>query len=465
MRWSLVLQRLKLVPFLLNLAGCAAGAANAQSGAQQHECSIVLESSQVAAARRAVPAETRRSPRSRLVVNAEMPLAPLTRTLEARIQTRLGEGRVRIGPGGTVSYSAERGALSLSVSGNALRIETPVRARAEACRGDDCYASCAPEALVRAEVPLLLTPDYRFEKATVSVRFTRGCQVRALGGLLTLDVTPTLEAQLAPQLDRVAQEIDQQIPDIRAEIQKAWSALSTARELPISGCFVLEPLGVVQGPIADSTQVLSARFALLATPELRAVCGEPPPSNPLPPLQRDLALPEAGVLQLAMVMPLASLARAFESAGRLSSSGKQLRVARANVTARGADVDAELTLAGEVCGDVAFGASLDFNGDGQLIGLTRARLADRERARLKDAGLEPDSLLRALAASSHVMPLLSVRAFRDQAPTLAARLSQPTVEVSATVTAARAAGASARGDDLVAWLEADGAVWLRLKNP
>ena len=58
--------------------------------------------------------------------------------------------------------------------------------------------------------------------------------------------------------------------------------------------------------------------------------------------------------------------------------------------------------------------------------------------------------------------MLSVSGFRDSAPTLAAALSQRGVKVSAKVASTRAAGAAARGDELVAWLEAHGSVSLEL---
>jgi hypothetical protein len=46
---------------------------------------------------------------------------------------------------------------------------------------------------------------------------------------------------------------------------------------------------------------------------------------------------------------------------------------------------------------------------------------------------------------------------------LAQALSQPGLQVSARVSSARAAGAAARGDDLVAWIDARGSVTLKQK--
>jgi hypothetical protein len=398
-----------------------------------------------------------------LVVHAEMPLSPLQQQLESRIRPQLAEGRVRIGPAGTITYSAVRGELALSVSRTALVVEMPVQARAEACRGERCYASCEPQALVRAEVPLLLRPDYRFEKATVSARFTRGCKVRALGGFLTLDVTPTLEAQLEPELQKVARDIDRQLPDVTAEVARTWDELSKARDLPLGACLALQPIGVVQGPFTASTQTLQARFAVLATPELRAPCGETTSARPLPPLQTDLALPEQGVVHLGLVTPLASVARAFETNQPAAGTGRAFHVTRAEVTPRGDDVHAELTLAGEICGSVALGASLSFSGDGQFIELARPTVSKAEAERLADSDISSSELAAALTRAPRVTPLLSVSALRDAAPTLAHALSPASLDVSAEISSARPAGAVARDSQLVAWLAVRGALRLKQK--
>jgi hypothetical protein len=381
--------------------------------------------------------------------------------LEARVPQRLTDGRVHIGPGGTVTYSVRRGPLSVSVSHTALMIEAPVHASAEACRGDACYASCQPEAVVVAEVPLMLSPDYRFRATSVSLRFTRPCKVRALGGLLTVDLTPTLEAQLRPELQRVESEIDGQLPELATRIAAAWSELSATRELPLGGCFVLQPVGVVQGPFTPSADTLDARFAVLAYPELRASCGAPPSMVPLPLLQTDAALPEEGVVRLGMVTSLASVARAFEAAESRQASGKRFRVAHAEVTSQGSDVEAQLALTGDVCGEVGVAAHFDYSGDGQLIRLAGAELPPGERERINAAELEPAALTQALATAPRIRPLLSVQALRDAAPPLAAKLSQPALEVRAVVSSARAGGALARDEELVTFVEARGALWLK----
>lgn len=433
---------------LLVFVGCASSSSPAVDGASVTECAVQLPP-RGSAPPRPAPAPTPEAPESRVVVHAEVPLKPLERTLEARVPKQLAEGRVRIGPGGTVTYSVERGELSLRITQTALLIEAPARARAEACRGDDCYARCEPEARIVAEVPLMLSPNYRFQTTTVSATFTRGCKVRALGGFLTIDVTPTIEGQLEPELRKVAKEIDRQLPELEPRIAEAWKELAAPRELPLGGCFVLQPVGVIQGPFSPSSTALRARFAVQARPELRTTCGAAPAAPPLPPLATDATLPKDGVVQLGMVTSLDSVASSLESP----------RVKRAEVASNGPNIDAQLALSGKTCGDVALQAALDFSGDGQHIRLARPALWPGEKERLAGSGVDESELVSAV----RIAPLLSVRGFRSAAPSLASSLSQRGVEVSATVSSTRAAGATARGNELVAWLEARGAVQLKLE--
>jgi hypothetical protein len=168
----------------------------------------------------------------------------------------------------------------------------------------------------------------------------------------------------------------------------------------------------------------------------------------LPPLRLDPSMPDEGTVQLGMVTPLEGLA-------------KSLTTSQAQARAWGSDVDVALTLSGEVCGELAFTARPDFSGTGEHIGLAQPQVSLSERQRLLDSELQPAELLRQLTAGARVTPLLSVQGFRDAAPLLASAQSQPKLEISAQVSATRAAGAAARGDELVAWLEARGSVTLR----
>ncbi len=399
-----------------------------------------------------VATEPRSAALSQIVVHAEAPLATLGDQLEGRVQRRLAEGRFGIGPAGSVSYSAERGGLALSVVGNQLVVRTPVHARAKACRGESCYASCEPEAIATAQVPLLLRPDYGFERTKVTLRFTRGCKVKALGGFLTVDVTPTLESQLEPELAKVARQIDEQLYNLRKDTDRIWKQLATPQQLPLGGCLVLQPQGIVQGPLLDSTTSVHARLALLARPELRAACTELPAALPLPALERDLAMPDEGTVELGMVTPLSGLQRALASGREIASGQSRLHVSQATVTAIGSDVAVALTLGGDLCGELAFAASPSFAKEGSFIDLIAPRWLAGERERLAAQDVDADRLLQALIGATQVPPLLSLAAFESALPAMTKLLSTPQLDLNAKVSYAHGAGAAARGDQLVAWL-------------
>lgn len=399
---------------------------------------------------------------SRLVVHAQLSLPKLGAELERSIAVRLADDDgVELGPAGVLDYSVDRGAFSLSLAGDHLLIEAPVQGRAQACRGRRCYASCEPRALVRAEIPLWLGADYRFGGSRVSLQFTRGCKVRALGGMLNVDVTPLLESALAPRLERMRREIDARLPDVRAHVERGWRQLATPRPLPIGGCLVIEPLGLVQGPVEQAGDAAHARFALLARPELRSECSEPALGAPLPPLSADRALPDEDVVTLGMELPLTSLALAFQSATPEAGSPRYL-VAEAMLAAAGDSVAAELELRGELCGAVALQAEPTLVGDG-VIELTAGKLIAGESERIRAAGVDPEALVVQLTHLPRLEAPVSLSMLRAAPDALAWLLSDSTFSLSPRVSSMRTAGATARGEQLVAWVEARGSLWLEQK--
>jgi hypothetical protein len=309
---------------------------------------------------------------------------------------------------------------------------------------------------VRAEIPLWLRSDYRFGPSRLSLEFTNGCKVRALGGMLSVDVTPLLESALAPQLERVRREIDGRLPDVRARVERAWRQLSTPRPLPLGGCLVVEPLGFVQGPVEPSLTTAHARFALSMRPELRTDCSDGAAPIPLPPLSADPALPDEDSLTIGMELPLESLTRAFETATPEAGSKPRVHVARAAIEAMGKNVSAELELAGELCGAVALQAEPTFAGEDGIIELTAGEFDSGESARVRAAGLDPAALARQLARLPRVSTPFSLPMLRAAPPALAGLVSDPMFSLSARVSSLRAAGASVRGQHLVAWVEAHG---------
>jgi len=456
------------------LAGCA-GHASTVTRAETTALTAAPEPPSAAAdcsrrlAPRAVPraasplVAASEAPPSRLIVEARLPLARLTAELERAVALRLAEEPgVKIGPAGMLRYSVDRGAFSVSAAGDQLVIEAPLHARAEACSGRRCYAACEPGGLARVELPLWLRSDFRFDSSRVSLELTRGCKVRALGGLLSVDATPLLRSAIAPQLERVRREIDERLPDLRGDVERAWRQLSLPRSLPLAGCLVVAPLGLVQGPMVQSGDVLQARFALLARPELRSACSSAPEASaPLPALAADPSLPAEDVVTLGMEVPLTSLARAFESA--TPEAGVAVRVASAKVEARGPRITAELALLGELCGLVALDAEPAFGGDAGELTLTGGELDALDSTRVRAAGVAPARLAQQLTRLPRFPPPLSLFLLRAAPPALASLFSDPEFALRTRVSSLRAAGASARGEQLVAWVEARGSLLLEPK--
>jgi hypothetical protein len=403
------------------------------------------------------------------VTHFEFPLTKLGAELERRVSRRLAEERgMDLGPAGVLHYVVDRGAFAVSIAGGSLVVEAPIRASAEACSGRRCYASCEPRGVARVELSLGLRSDYRFQPTRTSFRFTQGCRVRVLGGFLSIDITPTLHAEATRRLQRIAREIDRGLPDVRSEVERAYHQLSKPLNVPLAGCLALRPLGVVQGPIEDSTDTLRTRFAVQARPELRPECEQAVPVPPLPSLVADLSLPEEDVATVDMILPLSSFVGAFEGTAARSAqpSGEaraRVHVTEAVVVPSGPRVDADLTLAGTVCGTVTLRAEPSYAGDGRFIGLQAAFLDEESRARARSVGLDTDVLASTLASGVRVTPPLPLEALRAAVPLLGPALSTPVVSVSVRVSSLHAAGADVRGDELVARVEARGSLHLAPK--
>lgn len=405
---------------------------------------------------------TSRRVSSRLVAHVELELASLAKELEGKVATRLAEERNKgIGIAGHLRYTVDRGPFTLAIEGDSLVVRTDVRARAEACRGSSCYATCEPQGRATATVPLRLTPEYRFAPSRVSFAFTRGCEVRALGGMVRIDVTPTIQAQLAPSLRRVEQEIDGKLPPLRPQAERLWAELGKPRSLPLGGCVVMNPRGIVQGPVAGTTpRSLRVRFGLVAHPEIRTRCGEAPAPRSLPPLTQDPALPAVDDLVLALVSPLATAATGLEGAAPFDAGGAQARIARTAVVAAGSLVALDLGLRGEACGDLGMRSTLGWTEDGRALRLVAPAFADGERERALRASLAPDTLVRSLG-QVRFPPPVPPDTLQELIPSIASSMSDPSVDVSAKVEAVKPLDVIIRGEDLAASVLLRGSVELK----
>lgn len=424
------------------------------------------------------------APLSTIVVHAEVPLGGVRQLLEAKVPRRVAEERDRdIGAAGRLEYTVDRGPFTVRAESDALVVEAMLHGRAQACAKGRCYAGCSPEARVTAKVPFHLGVDYKLRTSDVRIDVIRGCQVRALGGFITIDVTPMLRAALAQQSRGVQASIDRELPDFRAQATRLWSELQEPRALPLGMCVVLAPEAIAQGPASGTAEVARLRFGLLARPEVRVKCtatatatgagtdaatatatatATAAGARALPPLRDDPALPAAGDVHLAMALGDDAPARAVERAAEtLDFGGRRARVSKASGDATsGLLVD----LSGEVCGDVAMtihGVAWD---DAQSLHLTGAAPAAGEAERLATVGLDGAPVVTAVQRAPLALPI-ALSALPALLPGLASTMSDGSVAVSATVESARGGSAGFRGADVIAVALLRGAVTLRLAAP
>lgn len=399
---------------------------------------------------------------SRLVAHVELRLAPIAKELETKVPPRLAEERNHgIGALGHLNYTVDRGPFSIAVEGESLVIKTDVKAHAEACRGRSCYASCAPEGRATAAVPLHLLPEYRFASSHVTFAFTKGCEVRALGGALKLDVTPMLKDAIAPSLHRVEQEIDGKLPPLRPQAERLWAELGKTRPLPLGACVVTNPRGIVEGPASGTADALRVRFGVVAYPEIRSRCGDAPPStSPLPPLAYDARLPDEDELVLALVSPLAVAAAGLEGDAVLDAGSARARIAQARATPSGAQAALDLGLRGEACGDLGVVSGFGWAEDGKTIRLAAPSLPEGERARVLAAALTPETFMTSLGRA-RMTPPIAPDTVKDLVPSIASSMSDPGVAVTARVDDVKPFDVVVRGEDLAASVLVRGSVELK----
>lgn len=386
--------------------------------------------------------------RSLLVVHAEVPLATVKQGLEAKVPTRVAEERDHdIGIAGRLEYTVDRGAFRATVQGDSIVVEAPLVAHVRACAKGSCYAGCDPELRIAARVPMRLGPDYRFGGSRVTLAVTRGCELRALGGLVKIDVTPIVEERLAHETRRIEASIDRELPDLRPEAERIWGELGKARPLPLGACVVLAPEGLVQGPPAGAAGNARLRFGLLARPELRVRCGEAPPVSPLPPLGDDPKLAPEGDVDLALVLPPEAPAIALGGGEPFELE----RVGRARLDgATGTMRALAVALRGDVCGGAAMTASgVAWTEDGRALRLIGVAPLAGEGERLAAAGVDPARVAAAMGRAPIALPLAPDQ-IATTVPELARSLSDDRVTIAATAHDARPVGSGLRGDDVLA---------------
>jgi hypothetical protein len=369
---------------------------------------------------------------SRIVAQVDLLLAPIVKELEAKVAPRLADEREKpAGAAGHLNYTVDRGPFRAFVEHDALVIRTDIRAHAEACKNRSCYASCSPEGTATASVPLRLAPDYRFAPSHVAFAFSKGCEVKVLGGFLRIDVTPTIAAQIEPQLRRVEQQIDGSLPPMRPRAEKLWSELGKARTLPLGACATVHPRGLVEGPIAGTAEAMQVRLGLIAYPEIRSGGSGPCVSDspgPLPPLAQDPSMPPEDDAVLALVSPLAGVSIVGGA------------ITRAAIVQSADKAQLDVTLHGPSCGDTTLFTNVEWAED---------------QSSLRFAAPE--------VKSQTFPPAISPSALPAAVPALAASVSDPSVNVSAKVTDVKPLSVVLRNGDIVAYTAARGSIGLAQK--
>ena len=411
------------------------------------------------------------APRSTVVVQVEVPLAGIRQALETKVPRRVAEERDHdLGVAGRLEYTVDRGPFTVRVENATLVVEANLQGRAQACAKGRCYAGCAPQARVTAKVPLHLGADYKLRSSEVRIDVTRGCEVKAIGGLLTVDVTPILRGALAQQSRAVRASIDRELPDLGPEADRLWGELGKTRPLPLGMCVALYPEEITQGPASGTAELARLRFGVLARPEVRVRCSPPagaatisaPASSTgkLPPLRDDPALPAAGDVHLGIVLPADAAAQALERAGDvIDLGGRRARVAKASGDlARGLLIE----LGGEVCGEVAITAAGLAWADAQSLRLARASVLPDDADRLAAGQIDGARVAGAIERAPIVLPI-AVSALTSTLPELARAMSDDQVLVTATVDSAQPEAAGVRGVELIATALLRGAVTLRAK--
>ena len=460
-----------LAAFVLVVAACGGDGAGANAGrrppanpAIADTCAVSLPPRAPASAPPPVAMPAFAPARSTIVVHTEVPLAGVRQALEAKVPRRVAAEKDHdLGAAGRLEDTVDRGPFSVRVENNALVVESNLQGRAQACARGQCYAGCAPEARVTARVPLRLGADYKLRTSEVRIDVTKGCQIRALGGFLTIDVTPVLRGALAQQTRGIQASIDRELPDLGPEATRLWSELGKPRALPLGACVVLSPEEITQGPATGTPELAKLRFGLLARPEVRVKCAlgaaAAPQKKALPPLRDDPALPAAGDVHLAIVLGEDAPARAIERVDAIDLGGRRARVTQVTGDARSGLV---LGLGGEACGEVGIHVGGVAWLDPQSLHLTSATPMPGESERLAAAGLSAAGLVTAVDRAPIALPI-AVSALETMLPELARGMSDEKVTVAAMVEGAKPDTAGLRGAEVIAVALLRGAVTLRAK--
>jgi hypothetical protein len=210
--------------------------------------------------------------------------------------------------------------------------------------------------------------DVRLDQTPTGYR--RRCKPKPPGINFTKPVNTAIRAQLVGPLESSTQETIKGSDVLRAELEKAWSALQEPVALGLTDMWLdFRPIGVVSDPIAGVGDEVSVRMAILVAPRMRV--GDPldPTVIPLP--------------QTRVRLPGNELRIAFDCGVTLEDLSEQIHGQCPPITQEGlsspieiVSVDAfgggdqvavALTLKGEVDGVVYLAGSASYDADARVI--------------------------------------------------------------------------------------------------
>lgn len=381
-----------------------------------------------------------------------MPVSSVVRELERSVPKRVAQERDRsIGMAGRLEYEVDRGPFSVALRGADLEISAPLFVNARACAKGSCYAGCRPEARAVVLVPLEVGPDYRLGPSRVELPVTRECVVRALGGFVTVNLTPLVQSGINAERGKVKASVDSHLPDLRSDADALWRVLESPQALGPGRCLRVRPERLVEGPAHLERDRVSVRIGLEARPTISSACDAPATAHPAPALAQDRALPEVSDVRLEVELDDASVARAVMGA----------RVAFEDHPAQIRSVASEaqswrFRFGGDACGDVdASSLSPSWSTDGQAVALGRVVLTDETKARLSGRGLDPAPVERSL--DGRIVPLgLDPAGLARALPLLAKTGAPDGVDVDVRVSAVRPGQIARQERGLVATLDVVG---------
>ncbi len=305
------------------------------------------------------PAPALDLPLSTVVANVAFDVDALARRLSREVPPRVASARdIDAGIAGRLSYDIDRTPFTVSLAGDRVQVETQLTAHAELCKplgilGCVPYTGCNPAAHAVAAVPLILRDDYSIGPASAFIAVTRPCLLTSL----SLDATPRIQSGADQQARRIRARINAMLPSFEPGARALWNAMGVVVPLGLQSRLRIEPEQVVQGqPTMSDHHVsipLGVRGRLLI--ESRESASGPRPALPHPVLEPGLA---AGVsldvpVEVDSESASASVFRTMPS-HPIDTDDDELALAALRVRTDERGVVLIASLAGRVCGDVAF---------------------------------------------------------------------------------------------------------------